>query len=63
MPNPAEFSALSLPFFSKENNLGGGKKRNLGIWGRGREGGRRGRGEARRKKGREKTQHAIIERS
>lgn len=53
MPNPAEFSALSLPFFSKENNLGGGKKRNLGIWGRG-EGGR-GRGEARRKKGREKN--------
>lgn len=34
MPNPAEFSALSRPFFSKENNLGGGKKRNLGIWGR-----------------------------
>ena len=60
MPNPAEFSALSRPFFSKENNLGVGKKRNLGIWGR-RLGGR---GEARRRKGREKkTQHAIIERS
>lgn len=50
MPNPAEFSALSRPFFSK-NNLGGGKKRNLGIWGR-RLGA--GRGEVRRKKGRGK---------
>lgn len=39
VPNPAEFSALSLPFFSMENSLGGGKKETLAFGEEGREGG------------------------